>query len=134
MKRLSFALLLALAACGGSSAAPKAPTPTPPTAPTPPVSSGGTAPCTAEAVAGSWSTDQGSDFEEITLEAGGAYSTYLHDRPFESGHWALDGGALVLTGDSGSTTRIDGARCGDYFTGSTDGNDVTWTPIHAGEL
>ena len=90
------------------------------------------APCKADDVAGSWTADKGSDFEEITIEAGGTFATYLHERPFASGTWSLDGATLVLTNDDGTSTRVDGASCATGLSGTTGGAAVEWSRIQPG--
>ncbi|MCA9675079.1 MAG: hypothetical protein H6709_06890 [Kofleriaceae bacterium] len=117
-----------LAACGGSQATAPAPSNTAGDRPGADGPGGRVAalPCTAETVAGSWRVEAGSDFEEITLESDGTFLSHLHDRPFLGGTWSVDDGALVLSGDDGTATRIDGARCATALIGTTDGADVRW--------
>jgi hypothetical protein len=113
-------LLTVLAACGAKPAPPS-----PPSNVADPVDESA-APCTAESVAGDWVTESGSDFEDITLGADGSFISHLHARPFTTGNWALDGGALVLTGADNTVLRIEGVRCGAHLAGNTDEDDVDW--------
>ncbi len=130
MKRFALVLVVA-AACGGKAAAPAA---------VGVVSGDDTAdapapPCTAADVVASWSARSGSDFEEITVEDGGAFTTYLHERPFASGRWTLVDGALVLTATDGTVDRIDDVHC-QYtdLTGTREGAHVLWTAIQPGAM
>jgi len=81
---------------------------------------------------GAWKVGAG-DFEEIMIEENGIYSTFLHDRPFDSGEWSLDeDGNLILESDADETLN-------DFFRMiSFDGSklilnegkvEVTWTLI-----
>lgn len=130
MKSLAV-VVLALAACGGkpSSGGTAVVGPDPSTADAP------APPCTAADVVADWSTNSGSDFESITIEEGGRFSSYLHDRPFYLGTWRLDGGTLILSTDDGTTIEIADARC-QYtnLTGTTDGAAVKWTAIQPGAI
>jgi hypothetical protein len=104
------ACLLALAACGGSKSATAGGAP--PGEPTPPAGGRVAAlPCTTETAQGDWQTEAGADFQSISLNADGSFGSFLHDRPFTSGTWRVDGEAVVLEAQDGTTTRIEGARC-----------------------
>ena len=67
---------------------------------------------------GTWKVvSGGTGFETIELYAGGQYSTFLHDRPFDDGRWLLDNGELQLDSLAGdeqsylfSSVMMDGER------------------------
>ena len=67
---------------------------------------------------GTWKViSGGTGFETIELYAGGQYSSFLHDRPFDDGRWLLDNGELQLdslAGDEQSylftSVMMDGER------------------------
>ena len=127
-------MLAALSACGGKGGAPAAgrtavvvPAPASDDPPAPP--------CTAADTVASWSTNTGSDFESITIDEAGTFTSYLHDRPFYVGTWSLADGALDLRTADGTVLRIADVRC-QYtaLTGTTDGAPVVWTAIQDGAI
>ncbi|MBU1076998.1 MAG: hypothetical protein KKH98_06890, partial [Spirochaetes bacterium] len=57
----------------------------------------------------SWETVEGGDAESIMFgdkDEGYAFSSYLHDRPFEAGVWKLENNKLILTLDGGDRTVV----------------------------
>lgn len=126
-------IVITVGACGGK-ATPAATTPGGASASTPASASGGdataTPSCTADDVVGSWTADTGADFESITIEADGTFSSYLHDRPFDGGNWLLQDGTLSLMNDGTASVDIADARCQDgVLTGTSDGAPVHWTAL-----
>ncbi|MBU1076996.1 MAG: hypothetical protein KKH98_06880 [Spirochaetes bacterium] len=57
----------------------------------------------------SWQTIQGGDAESIMFgdkDEGYAFSSYLHDRPFEAGTWKLENNKLILILDGADRTVV----------------------------
>lgn len=54
----------------------------------------------ASILVGAWTVLEGGDYEEINLSADGTFSTFLYDKPFESGTWKLSNEGLTLDFDS----------------------------------
>ena len=77
----------------------------------------------------SWRSESGSDFETISLDADGRFASFLHDRPFTSGTWAIVDGAVVLTAADGTVTRVEGARCASQLFGQAGGAEVRWEKV-----
>ena len=48
---------------------------------------------------GGW-VSLGGDFEEVLFTDDGTYSTFLAERPFDSGRWTLDGEVLTFISDA----------------------------------
>lgn len=140
MTRLFFVTVLAMAAGCGSSTAPAAePAPsdisTPPTAnPKPEEVAPDKAPVAAAIrsidIVGSWKTD-GGDFQEITIDADGEWSSFLHSRPFYSGTWSLSSGTLTLTSEAAGApmTFAKITLTDEGITGEYQGKPATWTRI-----
>lgn len=130
------AVLLAVAACGGGKTSSAGGTPATDAPPPPEGGRVAALACTSETASGDWRTATGSDFETITLNADGSFSSFLHDRPFSTGTWRVDAGAVVLESSDGATTRIEGARCaGQLFGQLAGGGELRWERIaHAGEV
>jgi hypothetical protein len=120
IKANSFALmvLIAVYGCGSGTsskqpaAAPAGPSAEQPTAPdqptTAPAPDGQPAAPAAlqnKDVVGSFKTD-GGDFEEITINADGTWSSYLHSRPFYSGTWTLSESTLTLTSEAAGAPMV----------------------------
>ncbi len=83
---------------------------------------------------GAWQTE-GTDFEELTLEADGTYATHLHARPFGAGTWTVEGDAttsprLVLREGDDAVVTAELGDVGDReATGTIDGSPVRWRRI-----
>lgn len=124
---------LAVTACSGNqpSSSPAATAPPPaepapaaePPTPEPPA-------IADEDVVGSWRTT-GTDFEELTIEAGGSWSSFLHGRPAYSGTWTLEGRSLTLASGAVDEPMVlsEIAVAGDRIEGVFQSQKVTWTKI-----
>jgi hypothetical protein len=53
---------------------------------------------TVEDIVGSWSTLEDSNYEEIIFSPDGIYSTFLHEKPFDTGTWKVVKGFLIMNG------------------------------------
>ncbi len=84
------------------------------------------------AVVGSWKAT-GAGFHQITLNADGTFSSFLHQRPFASGTWKLvkaDGEyRLVLSSAAGNDTLHGVRRDKQGLVVHVDGAAVVWQPI-----
>jgi hypothetical protein len=134
LARLIGLCLAASTACGSAAPRPSsAPPPSPePTAPPPAEPEDAKAPALDPAtLVGSYKTE-GTDFEELTLEADGSWSSFLHARPLYSGTWRYADGVLSLgAGNVDEPIVLRGATqtAGGGLAGEFRGKPVTWARI-----
>lgn len=87
----------------------------------------------ASILVGAWTVVEGGDYDEINLSADGTFSTFLYQKPFESGTWKLASEGLILDFDnlSDKTYAYVDAEEGLIILESKDYTDrQVWEPLN----